>query len=738
LIDAEAGTSALRRWSRAAALYVVAVVAATWPYALYFRSRLPSLNDPLQHLWIMRWYRTCLMEGRSPLVCNEIQYPMGAPLGNFSPLHIQGVLFVGLRFFINNDILVYNLIWIFGFLLTGLGTYELARRVVGGEPAALLAGLLAMLSGPMLVHSHCHLELIFVGGFPLFLLAWMRFVDEPSIRGLVLAIAGFALISMSAAYFLVFTTIVGLIYVGYRGTQAIQSRDIHWLLRRIPWLCVFGVASLLVTLLLFAPHIWATMNGRSLGRSKLEFDSFHLPWWTYFTPVPGNRLATYLPFDPYAAAKISGEGMGYLGIVTIVLLAAAAFRGAVIVGSRYWWLLLAVLAILSLGSYLPYDGRPIELPASWMWEWYPPIRLIRVPARFKFFVAVVAAVLAASTYARLDRRLCTWPRRSAVFALLAAVSVFDLAHTNYPSSAVPPVPSGYAWLLERDPKAVWVDAPQASSGGPDIVNAMCTYWQSYHRGRTTAGYSGQAQWPLDNRLSWASPFSADGLSKPEFLSNASAARFDLITEANAADYMWAYLTVHRLTHVVLHRWIGPEYPGFERLRVILEPAKIYEDDLIAIYERDLLPPPTEPVVLCAEGWETRIMPPADGYVRPMTEVAWLMVYNPSPARPIVLGMRARGFGHARRVVISHEHETKAEWVVPRESQTLLVSPAFNLPMGFSELNIRADGAVARGRGGHTIDYVAQPISLLVSGVNLRSSDPAMVADQPETAREVTR
>ncbi len=43
---------------------------------------------------------------------------------------------------------------------------------------AAFGGLLAMLSGPMMIHAHGHLELIYVGSFPLFLAAWIRFVDR--------------------------------------------------------------------------------------------------------------------------------------------------------------------------------------------------------------------------------------------------------------------------------------------------------------------------------------------------------------------------------------------------------------------------------------------------------------------------------------------------------------------------------------------------------------------------------
>src|SRR5262249_20998963 len=93
-------------------------------------SDLPEACDALQHLWVMRWYKTCLFEGRWPLLCPEIQHPVGAPLGNFSPLHLQSLLYLPLSLLSGSDILCYNLVWLTGLLLTGLGTSLLAWRVV--------------------------------------------------------------------------------------------------------------------------------------------------------------------------------------------------------------------------------------------------------------------------------------------------------------------------------------------------------------------------------------------------------------------------------------------------------------------------------------------------------------------------------------------------------------------------------------------------------------------------------
>ena len=153
----------------ATASYVGLLALATWPMARTFGSRLAGdPSDPLMHLWLMRWARTCLLEGRSPIFCPELQYPVGAAMGNFSPLQFQALLYIPLSFLTANDVLCFNAIWLFGMTTTGLGTFLLAWQAVRDRWCALLAGMLAMLAAPMLLHGRAHLELIHLGCFPLF------------------------------------------------------------------------------------------------------------------------------------------------------------------------------------------------------------------------------------------------------------------------------------------------------------------------------------------------------------------------------------------------------------------------------------------------------------------------------------------------------------------------------------------------------------------------------------------
>ncbi|HEV3167358.1 MAG TPA: hypothetical protein VGZ22_25335, partial [Isosphaeraceae bacterium] len=212
------------------AFYTACAVWATYPIVKTLSSALPSPPlDPLQHLWIMRWYKSCLLQGRLPFLCPELQYPVGAPLGNFSPMHFESLLYLPLSLLSKNDILCYNLIWLFGFVFTGLGTYLLAWYVLRDRAAAAFSGLLAMLATPVMAHSFGHVELIYLGWFPLFLVAWLRFVDQPSWKRLLAAGLTYLLVAMSAAYFTVFAIFPAALYAAWQATKAVRQGDRAWL-----------------------------------------------------------------------------------------------------------------------------------------------------------------------------------------------------------------------------------------------------------------------------------------------------------------------------------------------------------------------------------------------------------------------------------------------------------------------------------------------------------------------------
>jgi hypothetical protein len=705
-------------------VYAACVLIATYPLVLTFGSTLPgSLGDPLQHLWIMRWYRTCLLEGRSVVFCPDIQYPVGAPLGNFSPLHLQSLIFLPLSLALGNDILAFNMAWLAGLVFTGVGTLVLTWHVLRDRPCAGFAGLMAMLSGPMLLHARAHLELIYVGSIPLFLVAWLRFVDRPGWARLATAALAYIVVAMSAAYYAVFAIVPAGLYAAWKGVGAGWRGVRPWAVARVGWFLGFGALTLPMLFFLFASQLWSMSHGYALPRTSHEFNAYGAPLWGYFIPTifhPLGRLV--MPVDAYAAAGYGwgmGERASYLGLVTLLLVHRAAARRAGFRMAGFWWATFALLLVLSFGASWHIGPHKVWLPASWLKRWFVGFQMIRVPARFNLLVAVAAAVLAGAGLRHLLARLPNRPARSLAFAALAAIAVADLSMVPFAACPVPPMPSSYAWLLGRDPGATILEVPQFGSGGTEL-SAKCAYWQSIHRGKTTGGYSGSANVRFDYLMIGPAPFEANRLTSPDFLADPGRETFGVTPEVDALGYTWLYMTVHDLRYIVLHKEAVPEAPSvrLDRVRELLGPALIYEDGATGVYDRARLRPPSRPVLLCTEGWR-----PAwgAGVARILPKLARVVIYNPDPDRELTLTFVGSAFRRERAVLVRRQGDVVARWSVRPDVSQVCTSPPFHLPEGIQELTIESDReSPPHRRSEEAIPGDRRPYSLKVAGLALQA------------------
>ena len=374
-------------------LYAAAAAIATFPAVRTFPTDLPrseylaSSPDPLVHLWTMKWYRACLLAGRLPFLCPEIQYPVGAPLGNNPPMLLHAVGYLGLSAFLG-DAACYNVLWFACLTFTGVATFLLACFVVRDARAAAIAGLVAMLSGPMM-YFRTELEQMTLGSFPLFQIAWMRWVDGPTRGRLILAAGAYVLMAMSAPYFAVFGVFPAVLYLAWGFGGLGRGNRWAWLRERLPGLAGFAGLSMAGLAVAFSGQIWAALHGVPLSRpASSGFDMAVTTAWNYLLPRPPHPLCSVLP-GFHDAAGVAGKIHSYLGMVTLGLVAYAAIR-RVPIGRRtgYWWAITGLLLVLSLGPYLTVGTRKIGLPAHWIREYLLILRPIRVPGRFNLFVAV--------------------------------------------------------------------------------------------------------------------------------------------------------------------------------------------------------------------------------------------------------------------------------------------------------------------------------------------------------------
>jgi hypothetical protein len=735
-------------------LYAACVAVATYPAVKNFRAAFPAaLPDPAMHLWVMRWTKACLLAGRSPVICPGLQYPVGAPLGHFSPMHLQSLLYIPLSFFIKNDVFVYNILWFAGFVGTGLGTFVLAWWLLRHRACAWFAGMVAMLSGPMMLHAHAHLELIYLGGFPLFLVAWMRLVDRPSGGRLAAAVGLYVLLTMGAAYYMVLAVFPAVLYVLSQAVRVGRREMGSWVWARVGWLSGFAALSLPVLVVLFANQLWASLHGHSMAREQSQFKWFVAPLWSYVVPTCLHPLGQILPCNVYDAAGYGPriiESCSYIGFVVLWLLPAAAVPRARFPRSEYFWAALGMLVVLSLGPCVWIGPRRVNLPALALWKWFPPMQLTRNPARFNLLAAVCAAVLAAAGLRHLLERLRRPIGRVATFSGLTVLALGDLSVRSFPGVALPAMPPAYRFLIGREPNAAWIEVPMANSGSPLQLNALTGYWQSLHHGRTTGGYSGHDNETFDNLLFASSPFSAARLGDPNYLADPEHVTIGLTAGARFTDLAWLYLKTHGLRYAVLHQGPGA-FPEFtvhtERLKPLLASALIFEDDRTAVYDRERLPRPARPIALPTRGW-WQVKDLAGAPTWAVARTSRISVYNPDAGQPLRLSLSATAFFKPRVLQLRAGNQELARWTLDvvgpmKVGRQLFAqdlrsyqSPPFRLPAGLSELTLLCDGDDRPNRRRDTVaegDF--RPYSFLCQSLNLITADtpdpkPHAVAEGP--------
>lgn len=711
------------------ALYIAAAIAATWPMARHARTHLPpGYYDPAIHLWTMRWYRTCLLEGRSPFLSPELLHPLGTPLGYLPPMQLQTLGFLALSLVTSNDILNFNLLWFGALVATGLGVYSLARAMLTDRRAAVLSGLLAMLSGPMLFFGRNELEQVTLFAFPLFLLAWIRLLDAPTRGRLLAAVGGYALLAASGPYHAILTIVPAVVYVLHVSTRSGWRGAPAWIRTRVAWLAGFAALVALVVPVLFANQLWALANGFPVRRSDVEFEAFSASIWTYLFPWHAHQLMRQVMPDFSKVDGIAGRVPSYLGLVTLVLMVAAAVRRPRLRHAGYWWAAFGMLVVFSLGAYWTVGTHRIGLPAYWARKYGIVLQLIRVPARFNLLAAVCAAILAGAGYQTLASRIRRPGRRLVFGAVVAALAVADLAIVPYGAAKVPPLPAFYGKIRARYPQAVLLEAPYPNYRIEFL--STCALWQSEHRLRTSLGYTAVDFGRLANLTNMNSPFDAGRLTDPNFLADPDHEAFDLAQGVRFEDYAWLYLTRHGFDLVALHKRPVAYHAapaGVERLKAVLASAKVYEDADVVVYDRVRMARPRGAVFVCMEGWRERV--PLRGRApRIVSREARLAVYNPDPARPHTLTLDASAYRSRRHVRLVAAGRDLACWEVRPGDPQSLTSPPFQLEEGMAELVLVSDGESGPAKPSYAaVKGDTTPFSLWVSAVRLEPAPTVVVA-----------
>ncbi len=453
----------------AASAGIAAVGAVLLAPQLLHLGSVPDLGDPLFSIWRMAWVPHQLVRDPAHLFDANIFYPdplsltysdsMILPALTAAPLLAAGV----------HPVHAYNLLFMSGFLFSGIATYLLAERLTGSPRGAFVAALMYAFY-PYRFEHYSHLELQMTQWMPLGLLALHLFVDT----GRAIYAVAMALAMVAQWYSSMYCGVFFAIYALAVGIVLAYGARVP--LRR---LLVPAVAGAGLFVILALPLAWAYMASAPVKGER------QVPAVRSFSARASDYLRAHERSVVYGTRMLHGrkeERALFPGVMPLACAAAALVPPVGAIEAAY-----AAGLLVAFDGSLGFNG----LVYPYLYAWFPPVRSMRVPARFSIVLALSLVVLAGFGVRRLFERFERPRARQAAFAVLVAAVMIDV----WPELKLEPVwrdpPQVYAAIRET-PGVVLAEFPIRHDPLEFVENTPFMYFSLWHWRRMVNGYSGFA------------------------------------------------------------------------------------------------------------------------------------------------------------------------------------------------------------------------------------------------------
>lgn len=478
---------------RALAGYILLTLGMTYPLVTQFTSAIPGDGfDGWQNYWNLWWMKVALLEQHThPWFTDILYHPTGVGLLFHTLNGFNGFTFLPVQL-AWGLLPAYNTVIVFSFAVGGLGTYLLARYVLGpggSRTAAFSAGVIFTFSPYHIAHLLGHMQLISLEWIPFYALYLLRTVEAASnnssrstiTRNALLAVLFLVLVTLCDWYYLmyclIFTAVVAAWVMGViivkrikghrvggsaaRNLGALLGLGLTWAIAMAPWLIPMVREARQFDFMVPDPA-----QSRTLSADLLAFvtpQAFH-PLWGAWAQEHGqvftSTVSEYTVFAGFTVLALAGFGL-WAGTHAIRARPRPPSRThpieSVAAGRLGFWLAaLLVFFVLALGPVLHIGGRTdllpggraLALPYGLLAQVVPFMEITRSVSRFDTMVMLALGMLAAAGAAGLSRRGALG-RGAAVTAI--ALILFEFLPTPYPLSA-PDTPTWYR-TLAADPRS---------------------------------------------------------------------------------------------------------------------------------------------------------------------------------------------------------------------------------------------------------------------------------------------
>ncbi|MEE8391308.1 MAG: hypothetical protein V3S14_11015, partial [Anaerolineae bacterium] len=373
-------------------------------------------------------------------------YPQGTSLVFHSFSHLNTAISLLLTPLIGY-FAAYNLTILLAFVLSGFGMYLLAHHLTGCRPAAFVAGVVFTFH-PYHMFESSHPILVTTQFMPLFVLALIRILYDTDasrhnrVKQALLAALWFLLTALSSWHLMLMLAGWAILYLLY----SLLSERAGWAPGAFRHLILLAV----ITTLVLTPFLWPII------REQLGTDTTYMAvdveegrgndLLSFFTP---NRL--HPVFGPLVLEINSRIGytrnapayLGYVALGLAVVGIATARRK-----TRFWWITWLVFLVLSLGSYLKWEGVPLHtrhLP------WAIPITsVLRHPLRLNSLLFLSLAVVVGFGCRWLYGRVVSRGKLIACLALALLTTLLLFEYWVFPFPLTKPSYSPFLHQLAQE------------------------------------------------------------------------------------------------------------------------------------------------------------------------------------------------------------------------------------------------------------------------------------------------
>jgi hypothetical protein len=425
----------------------------------------PDLGDPLFSMWRIGWVNRQLLGDPRPLFDANIFYPERLTLTYSDSMLLPALFAAPLLALGIHPVITYNLLMLSGFIFSAVATYVLVSRLTGSPRAAFIA---AVIYGfyPYRFEHYSHLELQFTQWMPLSLLAIHRFVETSRMRHAVLAALAVVAQLYSSMYYAVFFLFYGAtVFCVLALGRKLKLRGI------VKPACIAGGLALALAVPLARPYLVAQMV-------KGDRD---VPAVTMFSATASDYLRAHERSALYGPHLLPGrkiERALFPGVLPIVLAIASLAPPVGLVRLAY-----AAGLLIAFDGSLGFHG----LLYPYLYDWFPPMRGLRVPARFSVIVGLSLAILSGFGMRRLLARLSPGKAQVA-FAAAVILLAFDLRPNLSLEPVWPEPPSIYAGVNAHH--TVLAEFPVPDDPFGFAFNTSYMYFSLWHGANMVNGYSG--------------------------------------------------------------------------------------------------------------------------------------------------------------------------------------------------------------------------------------------------------